>query len=199
MNWRSGAALAAALGSCLCILNGCGNTAEPSRSAEIATTRATEAERSGNAAQGAPQAVRVPAVAKAAAPSAASSPTKETLEDLTALNLPLYPNVFERGFTDTSALAAAALAGVKVDNKGRRVAQMTSHDSFDAVYAWYHERMPHGSESDEAAASNHTGEDGSRMAVFQTGTTADPIYQRVMIIGKPGDDTTVSLFGTVTK
>lgn len=197
MNWRSGPALAAALGCCLCILNGCGNTEQPSRSSEIATTRASEA--SGNAAEGTSQAVSVPAIAKAAGPSAASSPNGETLEDLTALNVPLYPNVFERGFTDTSVLALAALTGKKADNKGRRLAQMTSHDSFDAVYAWYHERMPHGSESDEAAASNHTADDGSRMAVFEVGTTADPIYQHVMIIGKPGDDTQVVLLGTVTR
>lgn len=113
MNWRSKAALAAALGCCLCVLNGCGNTAQPSQSAENATTKAAETEKSGNAAQSPPRAVGVPAVAKAAGvPSAASSPNGQTMEDLSALNLPLYPNVFERGYTDTAALAVAALAGV---------------------------------------------------------------------------------------
>jgi len=120
-------------------------------------------------------------------------------EDLTPLGIPLYPSVFESGFLDTAALALGSVAGVKNEHPGMRQAEMSSHDSFDAVYGWYRQKMPAGSEAAAVAASNHTDENGDRMAFFEVGTVADPAYQRVMIAGKAGDPTLIQLIGHVTK
>ena len=121
------------------------------------------------------------AVPAASAPAIKSPAAAATLEDLSPMGLPLYPTVFESAWTGN-------LSGVK---EAARIGQMSSHDSFDKVYAWYHEHMPAGTEPAAAAASNHTTDDGDRMAVFQTGETSDATMSRVMVLRGKADDYTI--------
>ena len=119
-------------------------------------------------------------------PPAAAAP----LEDLSPMGLPLYPSVFESAWTGNLGNAKEAA----------HICQMSSHDSFDKVYAWYHEHMPAGTEPSAAAASNHTTDEGDRMAVFQTGETSDATMSRVMVLrGKADDYTIINLATHVTK
>lgn len=97
------------------------------------------------------------------------------------MGLPLYPTVFESAWTGNFG----------TEKEAARIGQMSSHDSFDKVYAWYHEHMPAGTEPDAAAASNHTTDDGDRMAVFQTGETSDATMSRVMVLRGKADDYTI--------
>lgn len=137
----------------------------------------------------------------AAPPAAGASPVASTssikspaagsrLEDLSPMGLPLYPTVFESAWTGNFGTAKEAA----------HIGQMSSHDSFDKVYAWYHEHMPAGTEPSAAAASNHTTDDGDRMAVFQTGETSDATMSRVMVLrGKADDYTIINLATHVTR
>ena len=190
----------ASIACCLCILTGCkeATQTESSTSTAVSTTASTSEIAAVAPAPNSPQS---PSSTTAAASSSVQSAAGgETHEDLTALNVPLYPNVVESGFIDTGALAASALAGVKVEHPKVRQAVMISHDSFDMVYAWYHQKMPSGSEPAAVAASSHTDENGDRMAIFGVGTVAEPIFQRVMIIhGKSDDTTSIHLTANVTR
>ncbi len=122
--------------------------------------------------------------------STQSTPGAGTLADLTPIGLPIYPNVYESGWT----------GNFSDDKQAARIGQMSSHDAFDKVYGWYSERMPAGSETKEAAASNHTTDEGDRMAVFEVGTTADASMTRVLLIRDKADDhTIINLSGHTTK
>jgi hypothetical protein len=138
------------------------------------------------------QATPPPAAALPAAsdPSIKSPAARAPLEDLSPMGLPLYPTVFESAWT----------GNLGTDKESARIGQMSSHDSFDKVYAWYHEHMPAGTEPSAAAASNHTTDDGDRMAVFQTGETSDATMSRVMVLrGKADDYTIINLATHVTR
>ena len=131
-----------------------------------------------------------PSTAAASAASKPSTPGAQPLADLSALGLPVYPNVYESGWT----------ANLGDDKEAARVGQMSTHDTFDQVYRWYKERMPAGSESAEAAASNHTTNEGDRMALFEIGTTADAKSSRVVLSRDKADDyTIINLAGHTTK
>ncbi len=137
------------------------------------------------------------AVAAPAVPSTAPAAGAGTIQDLTPLGLPIYPTVYESGWTGGDPVVNAAMGAAP---SAGRVGQMNTHDSFDDVYAWYHKAMPAGSEADAAAASNHTNEDGDRIALFEVGTNGDPTYQRVMLMhGKADDYTIINLVGHVSK
>ena len=126
----------------------------------------------------------------ASAPAVKPPAPAATLEDLSPMGLPLYPTVFESAWTGNFG----------TDKEAARIGQMSSHDSFDKVYAWYHEHMPAGTEPSAAAASNHTTDEGDRMAVFQTGETSDATMSRVMVLrGKADDYTIINLATHVTK
>jgi hypothetical protein len=126
----------------------------------------------------------------ASAPSIKPPTAAAPLEDLSPMGLPLYPTVFESAWTGNFG----------TDKEAARIGQMSSHDSFDKVYAWYHEHMPAGTEPSAAAASNHTTDEGDRMAVFQTGETSDATMSRVMVLrGKADDYTIINLATHVTR
>ena len=126
-----------------------------------------------------------PSTAAASAASKPSTPGAEPLADLSALGLPLYPNVYESGWT----------GNFSDDKQASRVGQMSTHDTFDQVYRWYKERMPAASESAEAAATNHTTDEGDRMAVFVVGTAGDAKSSRVMLIRSKADAYTIINLG----
>lgn len=131
-----------------------------------------------------------PAPSTGATASKPSAPGAPTLVDLSAIGLPLYPNVYESGWT----------GNFSDDKQAARVGQMSTHDTFDQVYSWYKERMPAGSESPEAAASNHTTDEGDRIALFDVGSTADAKMTRVMLARDKADNyTIINLSGHTTK
>jgi hypothetical protein len=149
-------------------------------------------EEKGTAADAPTATVAVP-TASTPAPAASAG----TIQDLTPLGLPIYPTVYESGWTAGDPAVNAAMGAAA---STLRVGQMSTHDSFDDVYAWYRKQMPAGSESEAAAASNHTTDDGDRMAVFEVGTNGDPAYQRIMLLhGKADDYTVINLAGHVSK
>jgi hypothetical protein len=167
----------------LVVLNGCKETVQPAASATKASTTTT------------------PAVPNAVAPAPSTSTTGigEAHDDLSPMGLPIYPNVVESGWTDTEAMRVL-VGKEKLDTPRMRNGEMSTKDSFDDVYAWYHKQMPSGSEPAAAAASSHTTDDGDRMALFEVGSNGDPKYQRVMILrGKSDAYTLVNLSGTVSK
>jgi hypothetical protein len=115
--------------------------------------------------------------------SATSAPSAgSTLADLSAIGLPIYPTVFESAWTGGE---------LSTDKEAARIGQMSSHDSFDKVYDWYRQHMPAGTEPKEVAASNHTNDDGDRMAVFQIGEASDTKMSRVMLLHGKNDDYTI--------
>ena len=131
-----------------------------------------------------------PSPAATSAASKPSTPGTAALADLSSIGLPLYPNVYESGWT----------GNFSDDKQAARVGQMSTHDTFDQVYRWYKERMPAGSESPEAAASNHTTDEGDRMAVFDAGTTGDAKMKRVMLMRDKADNyTIINLSGHTNK
>jgi hypothetical protein len=144
-----------------------------------------------------------PAVTKATGTSTSASTSTSAIgeahDDLSSMGIPLYPNVVESGWTDTEAIRLL-VGKPKLDTPRMRNGEMSTKDSFDVVYAWYRKQMPSGSEPAAAAASNHTTDDGDRMALFEAGTNGDPTYQRVMILrGKNDEYTLVNLSGLVAK
>jgi hypothetical protein len=166
------------------LLNGCKETSQPATTATKAATSAT-APASSNA------------VAKA--PSNSTTGIGEAHDDLSPMGIPIYPNVVESGWTDTEAMRVL-VGKEKLETPRMRNGEMSTKDSFDVVYAWYRKQMPGGSEPAAAAASNHTTDDGDRMALFEVGTNGDPTYQRVMILrGKSDEYTLVNLSGRVAK
>jgi hypothetical protein len=139
-----------------------------------------------------PITLSTPVASTAVAPASPVSapPAGAVHADLTPLGQPLYPTVFESAWTGD-------LTG---DKEAARIGQMSSHDSFDAVYTWYREHMPAGTEPAEVAASNHTTEEGDRMAVFQVGESGDTKMTRVMILrGKADDYTIINIASHVNK
>jgi len=133
-------------------------------------------------------AVATAPIPAAPAPAAAAA-NPAAMADLTPMGLPLYPNVFESGYTGDGAAALGALAGVP-SKVTARIGQMSSHDSFDDVYAFYRKEMPPGSEPEAAATSGHATEEG-RIAIFQIGTSGEPGYRRVMLLRDNKDDYTI--------
>jgi hypothetical protein len=117
------------------------------------------------------------------APSTAAPASAATGDhaDLSSLGLPVYPNVFE----------SAWVGNMSDDTQTTRQGNMSTHDAFDKVYAWYKQKMPAGSEGGEASASNHLTDDGDHAAMFQIGTTADPKSKMVMITQNKGDEATI--------
>ncbi len=129
-------------------------------------------------------------ISPSSGPGSSTNAPGSTLADLSATGLPIYPTVFESAWT----------GDVSTDKEAARIGQMSSHDSFDKVYDWYRQHMAAGTETKEAAASNHTTDEGDRMAVFQTGETSDTKMSRVMILrGKNDDYTIINLASHVTK
>jgi hypothetical protein len=192
------AALAAGIAGCLFILSGCGqkSSTDTTSSTDARSTSTTVSTATGITIAAATSQAPGSSATTTSATSTTPSKNGETLADLTPMGLPLYPNVFESGWTGGSELLqTAAIAGKST----MRVGQMSSHDSFDAVYAWYRERMPSGSETAAAAASNHTTDDGDHMAIFEVGRSTDPGYQRVWVIrGKADNYTIVNLVAHVS-
>ncbi|HXH39259.1 MAG TPA: hypothetical protein VNN08_11575 [Thermoanaerobaculia bacterium] len=177
-------ALAVAVVFSFVVLNGCKETPQPATTTTQSVT--------GTTAPPAPKAV-------AAAPSTSTTGIGEAHDDLSPMGIPLYPNVVESGWTDTEAMRVL-VGKEKLDTPRMRNGEMSTKDPFDVVYAWYQKQMPSGSEPAAAAASNHTTDDGDRMALFEVGTNGDPTYQRVMILrGKTDEYTLVNLSGRVSK
>ncbi|HSY48788.1 MAG TPA: hypothetical protein VLC46_08255 [Thermoanaerobaculia bacterium] len=176
--------LAAAFGFALVALNGCKETAQPAATATKAATSTTASAATKTA---------------TASPSTSTTGIGEAHDDLSPMGLPLYPNVVESGWTDTEAMRVL-VGKEKLDTPRMRNGEMSTKDSFEDVYAWYRKQMPGGSEPAAAAASNHTTDDGDRMALFEVGTNGDPTYQRVMILrGKNDEYTLVNLSGRMSK
>jgi hypothetical protein len=159
----------------------CKGNADHGSAISSSTTAAssTQATQAAAAEQASPAAAALsPATTAAAKPQTTGAATQA---DLSPIGLPLYPNVFESAWT----------GNFSDDKEAARVGQMSSHDTFDQVYRWYKDRMPASSESAEAAASNHTTDDGDRVALFDVGTTADARMTRVMLMRDKSDDYTI--------
>jgi hypothetical protein len=166
------------------LLNGCKETSQPATTTTKAATTTT---------------AQATATAVAKVPSTSTTGIGEAHDDLSPMGIPIYPSVVESGWTDTEAMRLL-VGKEKLDTPRMRNGEMSTKDSFDVVYAWYHKQMPSGSEPAAAAASNHTTDDGDRMALFEVGTNGDPAYQRVMILrGKSDEYTLVNLSGRVAK
>jgi hypothetical protein len=171
----------------------CNNSSNhKSAAAGTTATPSTTSDAAGGQTASAPAAGQTATAATAAAATAAQGaiPAAGTLADLSSTGLPIYPTVFESAWTGEAS----------TDKEAARIGQMSSHDSFDTVYAWYRQHMPAGTEPEAAAASNHTTDEGDRMAVFQIGETSDARMSRVMLLrGKNDGYTIINLASHVTK
>jgi hypothetical protein len=131
-----------------------------------------------------------PATGTASPAAAASAPGAADHADLRSLGLPIYARVDESSWA----------GNFSDDTQTTRQGNLSTHDSFDQVYQWYKGQLPAGAEGGEAAASNHTTDEGERAAMFQLGTTADPKSKMVMITrGKSDESTIIVLLNHTTK
>ncbi len=97
--------------------------------------------------------------------------------DPAKLGLPLYP-----GATAT----VGGIAGHSVLQGSGEVVALSTSDSFDKVYQWYHDHMPAGSET------MHMTNAGSSIATFQVGKNTDK-EQRAVMITSDKDKTSIML------
>jgi hypothetical protein len=97
--------------------------------------------------------------------------------DPASLGLPLYPGAQPNGNGSLSTQTAEGSA---------QLLTMQSTDSFDKVYAFYHDKMPAGSEKTHVSAA------GNQMASFQIGATTDKV-QKTVSITTSGDKTDITL------
>jgi hypothetical protein len=107
-------------------------------------------------------------------------------DDLSTFGVPNYPNASE----------SVMLPAMVSDEGKAEHGQLTTKDSFGTVYAWYKQRLPAGSESAEAAASNHINSDGDDGALFEI--SKNPQFS-VLIARSKGDADTTVVFMRLTK
>jgi hypothetical protein len=97
--------------------------------------------------------------------------------DPTSLGLPIYPGAQPNGNGSLSTQTAQGSA---------QLLTMQTTDPFDKVYAYYHDKMPAGTEK------SHVNVAGNQMASFQIGATTDKV-QKTVSITTTGDKTDITL------
>jgi len=95
----------------------------------------------------------------------------EGVVDPNSLGLPVYPGA-------TPSKSGAFSSQTKMG--GAQVVTIETTDSFDKVYAFYHAKMPPGTEKMKVAAA------GASMATFQIGGDKDKSHKGVSIVTAPG-------------
>ena len=95
----------------------------------------------------------------------------EGVVDPNSLGLPVYPGA-------TPSKSGAFSSQTKMG--GAQVVTLETTDPFDKVYAFYHEKMPAGSEKMKVS------EGGASMATFQIGSDKDKSHKGVSIVAAAG-------------
>ena len=89
--------------------------------------------------------------------------------DPASLGLPVYPGA------KASDQNSVSVSGMKQGGEGGQVVMLTTDDSFDKVYDYYHSQMPAGSEKMKVTSGK------TRMATFEVGESSSKDSKTVMI------------------